>query len=121
MRVLWPKGRLHIVEPAPYGSMTEVLKIVEDETHVRLETAKNVEKFAASNSATLLSTFDYEPTRKFRDFGEFVDRICNANPERLSRLPTVQSKMEQTFFQQAEEEDGMFILRQPCRAVHLAI
>jgi len=42
--------------------MTEALKFVEDETRVRLETAKNIKDFLNIRSVTLMNEFAHEVT-----------------------------------------------------------
>ncbi len=118
LRVLRPEGRLHIVEPEVHGAMTEVLKFVEDETHVRQATAKNINDFADRSTITRLYDVTYEVTRRFRDFEGFVDRVTGVSPERRAKLPTVRREMQEAFFAFAEQEDGDLILRQPCTAWH---
>ena len=59
-RVLRPKGRLHIIEPLTVGSMTEVLKFVEDETHVRTQTAAHLAGFAQETGVNVLHQREYE-------------------------------------------------------------
>ncbi|MEP1697013.1 MAG: class I SAM-dependent methyltransferase [Paracoccaceae bacterium] len=120
-RVLRPKGRLHIIEPLTFGSMTEVLKFVEDETHVRTQTAAHVAGFAQEAGVKRLHQHDYEVERHFQRFDDFINRIVMVAPERRAALPSVRDRMKSVFEEKGEQVDGNLCLRQPCKAVHFEI
>lgn len=120
-RVLKPGARLHVVEPLPSGSMFDVVKLVEDETHVRTHSHGLMNSLGNKKAFDLLSKKDYVLTREFPDFDYFLKRIVYTVPERSAKLPAIQAEMEQIYNNSVTIRDGRNYLHQPCVAYHFAL
>jgi ubiquinone/menaquinone biosynthesis C-methylase UbiE len=121
IRVLKPGGRLHIVEPYPFGSMFEVVRLVEDETRVRTHSHEVLGALGDRSEFTLIDKKDYVLTREYPDFETFLNKIVVNNPERAAVFPAVRDRMEKTFNRELDEVDGRRVLHQPCAAYHFEV
>ncbi len=117
-RVLNEKGRLHIVEPLPEGSMFDVVKLVEDETFVRTQSHKRMHNLTNEGMFELKNKKEYTLTREYPDFETFLDKIVRNNTERSAKLPLVRDKMEEIFVKVVTQKDATYYLDQPCIAYH---
>ncbi|MGI9401584.1 MAG: class I SAM-dependent methyltransferase [Rhizobiaceae bacterium] len=120
-RVLKPDGRLHVVEPFPYGSMFDVVRLVEDETEVRTNSHKVMDSLTDRSGFELVARSDYVLTREYPDFENLVNKIVSKDPERSARFQSVKKSMEQTYDRVICEEDGKRVLHQPCAAYHFRV
>lgn len=115
-RVLVPGGHLFVVEPEPFGAMTEVIKPIEDETSVRTQTQ------------TLLGTLDgpfrrhrettYRVERDFADAPDLIENVVGVDRSRADRAadPDVVAEVTRRFERAARAVgDARYILDQPCR------
>ncbi len=119
-RVLKPGGRLHVAEPRPCGTMFDVVRLVDDEMHVRTVSHRRMESLDGEGPFSLLARKDYGLTRRFRSVDDFIDRIVFVDPARAERLPGIREELETRFLDGAEQIDGQFTLSQPCSAYHFA-
>lgn len=117
-RVLTSKGRLHLVEPRPYGPMNEVMIDLDNETDVLIHSHERLDRLAEGEDFDRLSENDYAITLKTPDFQSFLDGIIAVDPRRADKLPDVREKMEAVFQRVAERTEAGFILAQPCIAHH---
>ena len=117
-RVLRPGGRLHVVDPRPYGSMTEVVKLLDDETHVRTQSQNRMEALSAEDGFERLSCEEYVLDRQFADFEALMEHVSRSDPSRTERLPAVKSQMRSKFDQLGKRAGGGVVLGQPCVAYH---
>lgn len=117
-RVLKPSGRLHVVEPRPFGTMTEAMADLDDETDVRTKSQERLGKLAAQGGFELRSELEYGINYKSADFQAFVDSIVAVDPRRAKALPAVRAKMEAMFHRVSERVEDGFLLEQPCVAYH---
>lgn len=120
-RVLKPGGRLHVVEPFPYGSMFDVVRMVEDETHVRTHSHRLMADLGARPEFNLLARKEYTLTREYPDFEIFLNKIVRSNPDRMAKFATVEDEMREVFIRVREESDGKSVLRQPCAGYHFEL
>lgn len=117
-RVLRPGGRLHVVDPRPYGAMTEVVKLLDDETHVRTQSQNRMDALSAKDGFERLSCEEYVLDRQFADFEALLDHVSRSDPARTERLPAVQGQMRSKFDQLGKQANGGVLLGQPCIAYH---
>lgn len=117
-RVLKPKGRMHLVEPRPYGSMTEVMIDLADETHVLTNSQQRLDQLAERGDFERISEEGYAITLRTPDFETFLKRIVAVDPRRAEKLPSVRDKMEAAFHRVADKTDDGYCLEQPCVAHH---
>lgn len=120
-RVLKPEGRFHVVEPFPYGSMFEVVRMVEDETRVRTHSHNLLGGLEERGGFKLIARKDYTLSREYPDFGSLVDKIVRPDPDRLKNFLTVEHQMEEKFYQVVDTNDGRKVLHQPCSAYHFEV
>jgi len=117
-RILRPRGRLHVVEPYPYGSMFDVVRMVEDETEVRTQSHNVMDRLSEHGDFNLIARTDYTLTREYPDFEFFIDKIVLRDPERSAVFPSVREKMAEAYDRVISESDGKRVLHQPCAAYH---
>lgn len=120
-RILRPAGRLHVVEPFPHGSMFEVVRMIEDETEVRIRSHCLLNALGDGTDYNLIARKDYILTREYPDFAFFADRIVKSDPGRSAIFPSVRKEMEETFDRVVRNHDGKRVLHQPCAAYHFEI
>lgn len=121
MRVVKPGGRLHIVEPFPYGSMFDVVRMIEEETRVRRRSHALMQDLAQREGFQLLQHKDYVLTRVFDDFDALLTKTVYSDLKRSNALPDVREEMQQVFEQVAEMTPEGRVLHQPCAAYHFAL
>jgi SAM-dependent methyltransferase len=118
LRVLKPGGRLHVVEPYPYGTMFDVVRMVEDETRVRTHSHDILSRLGEAAEFRLVARQEYVLTREYPSFDIFVDKIVNSDADRRKVFPAVAGTMEDTYNRVVEVVDGVRVLHQPCAAYH---
>jgi len=118
-RVLKDGGRLHVVDPRPFGPMADVVAFVEDETEVRTETQSWLDAIGAEDSFARLAQRDYVLEQRFRDFPALVATVVAVDPARAERLSSVEAEMRAAFDTHGTKgSDGTVNLTQPCVAYH---
>jgi hypothetical protein len=109
---------MHIVEPRPYGSMTEVMVDLVDESYVLNQSQNRLDQLAEQKSFSRMSQEDYAISLRTPDFETFLDGIIAVDPRRAEKLPSVHSNLEAAFQRVANKTDDGFALDQPCVAHH---
>lgn len=120
-RVLEPGGRLHVVEPYPYGTMFDVVRMVEDETDVRAKSHDVLNRLETDRRYRLLDKHDYVLTREYPTFDFFVDKIVRPDPDRSAAYEKVAAEMQTIYDRVVESSDGRKVLHQPCAAYHFEV
>lgn len=116
-RVLRPRGRLLVVEPEPFGPMTEVIKPVDDETTVRIAAQSHLR--SSSGRLQLVQETQYTIGRTFGSADQLVASITEVDRRRakVAEDPQVRTELHSRFDRLAiRSGDGSFLLEQPCRA-----
>lgn len=117
-RVLKPAGRLHVLDPRPGGSMSEVMRFLDDETHVRTESQRRLDQLAERGEFVLLAKQDYTTERSTPDFQTYLDATIAVDPRRAEKLPSVRAEMEAAFQRFGRKSADGVVLDQPCVAYH---
>lgn len=117
-RVLKIGGRLHVLDPRPGGSMSEVMALLDDETEVRTRSQARLDRLADRGRFKLLSTTDYTTQRKTPDFKTYLQGIVAVDPRRGDKLSAVRDVMQATFERLGEKTEDGVLLEQPCVAYH---
>jgi SAM-dependent methyltransferase len=112
-RVLRPGGALVAVEPLAEGAYFTAVQPMDDETAVRA--AAYAALRSPPDGLALDAELTYLNTVRFRDFGQFVDRVLAVDESRRQRLPAVEAEMRRRFDEGARIEDGMASFDQPMR------
>ena len=121
LRVTKPGGRIHIVEPYPYGTMFDVLRFVEDETTVRTHSHAILPQLPEQLPLRLVAHREYTLTRAFDSFEDFAEQIIRIDPARMEVFPQVEHELRAVYENAVEEEAGERVLRQPCAAYHFEV
>ncbi|MGI9493790.1 MAG: class I SAM-dependent methyltransferase [Geminicoccaceae bacterium] len=117
-RILKPTGRMHVVEPRPFGSMTEVMIDLVDESHVLNHSQRRLDELAEQGHFSRVSQKEYAISLRTPDFETFLNGIIAVDPNRAEKLPSVRSDVEAAFHRVANKADDGFTLDQPCVAHH---
>ena len=116
-RVTSSSGLLIVIEPLAEGTFFEALRMVEDETAVRLAAQQALTRAVAGNLLRLQSTIDYVRREVFDDVTQFLDRVIAVDS---ARAVIVQSKRQSivaaVMATAAKDHEGRLILHQPIRA-----
>lgn len=120
-RVLGTNGRLHIVEPYPYGTMFDVVRLVADETIVRTISHQLLNHMDRTQRFALENKREYVLTREYPSFEFFLEKIVLPDPARAKTYEAVAPEMADTFDRAVEYLDGRFVLHQPCAAYHFSV
>jgi ubiquinone/menaquinone biosynthesis C-methylase UbiE len=120
-RVLKSDGRLHVVEPLPYGTMFDVVRMLEDEMEVRTHSHSVMRGLGETLEFKLIDFKEYILTREYPDFDAFLEKVVLSDPERSAVFPKVKYKMEKAFHAASESVGGRNVLHQPCIAYHFTL
>lgn len=115
-RVLVPGGHLFVVEPEPFGAMTEVVKPIEDETVVRTQTQTLLGALGPPFRRERETTYRIE--RDFADAADLIEKAVGVDRSRAERAadPVVAAEVIRRFAREARALGaGRYILEQPCR------
>ncbi|RVC79363.1 class I SAM-dependent methyltransferase [Mesorhizobium sp. M4A.F.Ca.ET.022.05.2.1] len=82
MRVLTPDGMLIVIEPTASGNFFEALRLVEDETLVRVAAQTAMDAADAGGSIRRVRTLTYIRSEKFDTPDQFLERIVAVDPTR---------------------------------------
>ncbi|MBL3702982.1 methyltransferase domain-containing protein [Sulfitobacter sp. BDSS02] len=113
-RVLRPGGHLVAFEPRPFGMMTEVIKLIEDETEVRTTAQARLDNPPAPFES--IASGEYELQRVFADFDTFLTAIVNVDKKRAEQAERDDTRQEtRKRFEEMgmEAADGGNIMIQP--------
>ena len=116
-RVIRPGGLLIVMEPLAEGSFFEALRIVEDETAVRLAAQQALARAIDSNLLRLETTISYVRREVFDDVAQFLDRIIAVDPAREALVQSNRDAVNAAVLAAApQDNEGRLILDQPIRA-----
>ena len=88
------KGHVYIAEPLPEGDFFELLRPVDDETHVR---AVAQEAIAAAKGFDRAETVSYELELPLDRFEAFKGMVLSADPERTKRFAQLEPQLREAF------------------------
>lgn len=121
-RVVKPGGRMHVADPLAAGDLLEVVKVIDDETHVRNESQARLDRLARAGAGfALVRREEYEVVRRYTDFAALVRRTVAVEPSRLARLPDVRDELERRFLAHAKWSGDHYMLTQPCVMYHFTV
>jgi len=106
--------------PRPYGAMSETIKPLEDETHVR--TASQALLAAPPAPFTCAEQAEYEIVRSYADADALIASAVAVDPARKARLaqPGTREAVQERFLRLSEPaRDGARRLEQPCVLMRL--
>lgn len=114
-RVLKNDGQLYIAEPIAQGTNFELLKPVDDETHVRAKALEAIKRHAEAGLNMAEEIFYNHPVRR-KSYEEMREKMIGPNPEREAIFEAKDMALREAFRRLGTlKEDGYFYFDQPTR------
>jgi SAM-dependent methyltransferase len=114
-RVVRPGGLVYVQEPLAAGAYFELMRPIEDETHVR---AKATEAIRATLAAGLLAEdleLLYEAPYRLADFADLKAHAIAVDERRRARVEAMEEALRAAFERAADRREGAFWFYQPAR------
>jgi ubiquinone/menaquinone biosynthesis C-methylase UbiE len=116
-RVARPGGWLIVLEPLAVGNFFQALRVVEDETAVRLAAQNALARAVETNRLRLEKTTSYLRREVFADVAQFFDRIIAIDPARWATIQTNREAATAAVLGAAQrDKDGRLVFDQPIKA-----
>jgi ubiquinone/menaquinone biosynthesis C-methylase UbiE len=116
-RVVRPNGVVIIVEPLPTGNFFSALRLIEDETVVRLAAQRAIETSTLSGVLRRAATFNYIRREVFQTVDGFLDRIVAVDPSRREIVEKDEAAIRAAVLAAAEHNyEGSLVFDQPIKA-----
>lgn len=114
-RVVRPSGVVYVAEPLAEGQFYAMVKLVEDEDHVR---AAAQQTLAAADRVGLgrETTVEYDVAGRLADLNALRRRMVSVDPDRAERFDALQDQLAAAFAQLGTEHDGERVFTMPVRA-----
>jgi SAM-dependent methyltransferase len=113
-RVLRPGGSLYVVEPIATGAGHEVIKLIDDESHVRAQAQAALDDAHTVGLEQLLE-LRYVSRMLLDDAQQLADRVVGVDPRRADRMARLRTQFVERFNTLATPMDGKFALDQENR------
>lgn len=107
-RVLRPGGYAYISEPVFRGNLNEVLRLFDDESHVRGEAFQALVRVVEAGVFELAREVFFLASRTYRGFEEFEQRVLHATHSDRSLTPEKLQLVRETFEGYANMSGGRF-------------
>ena len=114
-RVVRPGGCIYVVEPLAEGRFFELMRPIEDETHVRAKAFEALTAAKAWSDLTEEREDFYDAPYKYESFEAFRDGIVAVDEGRKAKVEALDADLRRGFEAVAEARDGAFWFTQPCR------
>lgn len=118
LRVLKPGGRFHVVEPHPETEEHDVMRALDDETHVRTVSNARLAGLEGEGGFRLVERKDYVSEHRFATVDDFLESVVRSDPGRAHRVPEVRDEIAEKFSRIAKRENGGHVLGLDCSAYH---
>ena len=118
LRVLRRDGSMIVIDPKPYGDMSEVIQPVEDETHVRTITQHRLDSLESQGAFALNDSFDYIQIRRYKSVDEIIEQVVMVDPKRRARLAQAREELTRRFHRLGRSEGEHFTFYQPVAYYH---
>ncbi|MFZ0459999.1 MAG: class I SAM-dependent methyltransferase [Rhodoplanes sp.] len=116
-RVARPGGWLIVLEPLAAGNFFQALRVVEDETAVRLAAQNALARAIESNRLRLEKTTSYVRREVFADVAQFFARIVGIDPAREATIQANREAANAAALAAAQrDKDGRLVFDQPIKA-----
>lgn len=116
-RVARPGGWLIVLEPLAAGNFFQALRVVEDETAVRLAAQNALARAIESNRLRLEKTTSYVRREVFADVTQFFARIVAIDPAREATIQANREAANAAALAAAQrDKDGRLVFDQPIKA-----
>jgi SAM-dependent methyltransferase len=111
-------GPIIVIEPRVDGALSDVLRIIDDETEVRTAAQQVIRRVIDAGRFSSVATSDYLRIERFADFDTFLGRMISNNPARRDAAQANLEAMRSAFMAFAEPGKAEVSLDQP---MHLHI
>lgn len=116
-RVARPGGWLIVLEPLAAGNFFQALRVVEDETAVRLAAQNALARAIESNRLRLEKTTSYVRREVFADVAQFFARIVGIDPAREATIQANREAANAAALAAAQrDKGGRLVFDQPIKA-----
>lgn len=117
IRVARPGSPLIVIEPLAAGSFFDALRMVEDETVLRLAAQEALVRAVANGLLKRSASFSYVRRETFEDVDAFLDRIVAVDPARRAVVrANYEAISAAVLAAAARTNDGKLMLDQPIKA-----
>ena len=115
-RVVRPGSPIVVVEPLPRGTYFEVLRLIDDETAVRLAAQAALARATGEGTFACLRDETFDRSSSFKDVEDFFARTAAVDPERSAAIDAHRPALTAAFDRSCERDAaGRCLLRQPLR------
>jgi SAM-dependent methyltransferase len=113
-RALRAGGRVFVAEPQAQGDFYAMVKLVEDEDHVRSMARRAIDE-AAADGLEPIATLEYDVAGWLPDVAALRRRIVSVDPARAARFDAHACELTAAFDRLGTERDGGRAFTQPMR------
>ncbi len=118
LRVLRPDGHLHVAEPMPEAANSDVMRLIDDETHVRTVSHARMRSLAGEGQFELIASMSYDVVYHYDGFADFVESSIRVDPARAARFAAVAEEVERLFYRHATKDGPRYRFDNACTAYH---
>lgn len=111
-------GPIVIIEPRVDGALSDVLRIIDDETEARTTAQRAIHRAIETGRFSSVAAPDYLRVERFAGFDAFLERMVSNNPLRRDAAQANRAAMQSAFMAFAEAGKTEVSLNQP---MHLHI
>jgi SAM-dependent methyltransferase len=114
-RVLRPGGRVFVAEPQAEGAFYAMVRLVEDEDHVRAMARRALDDARAAGLERV-TALEYDVAGWLADVAALRQRVVSVDPARTARFDAHEEQLTEAFHRLGTERDGGRSFTQPMRA-----
>jgi ubiquinone/menaquinone biosynthesis C-methylase UbiE len=111
-RILSPRGRVTVVEPAAHGPLFETIRPIEDETEVRAAAEKAVRSAVETGLFDLVETIVYERSVSFTDVEQLLGHLLEIDATRANSIDRERKKVGRLFEANGVKTTGGYMFEQ---------
>lgn len=106
-------GPVIVIEPRIDGALSDVLRIIDDETIVRNAAQQAIRQMIVTGLFTSTENADYLRIERFADFDAFLAKMVSNNPLRREAAETHRAALQAAFLAHAKTGQAEVALDQP--------
>ena len=114
-RALRSGGLLYVIEPIAEGRYFEVVRPIEDETHVRAKAYEALRSAGGGPLFTEQREDRYLAPVRYTSFAAFRDHLIAVDERRRAAVEAGETRLRTAFEAAAERRDDAYVFDQPCR------
>ena len=113
LRILKQGGTLVVLEPLAEDTFFRAMQPVDDETVIRINALRAIDRLKSRGACTLDHEDRYEVITRFDDIAAFLDYLLKAEPARADAIAAQSETVARTFAENACRDADGFTLTQP--------